>query len=712
MNEVFNPSLVISIGPSGKKALDFFNNMLLELPKHFLNLIEGVNIDTLDELQKKLQNTIDNKLLSASNLNKLVDLGYKVRNENVEEVKIDIYLLWDMYSSEISASELIEKIYALNYGNVDKCQNSGVLLYLIPIVDKEWLYEEDERLQGVYELAKVFNFITKQENMINIDSKIYLLHSISKDGTRISKEELEYVCSHLIYYNIIPSKQPPLAYFNQRILMHESEFKIGTIGISALAVRKDKLLKEFSEYLTSDLLEHIVNFEKKINYSSYDSFRKLKSSAHIKELKSEVPLIDGDEPTLRFNEELKVNLTEDIWEYPHIMKNWEGVFEQNYLGEIKRRIDENSKNIMSKAKNSINIEVNELILKYGLKQGQNFLLDLLKTTSNQSAGHGTKEPKDISFLNENLKKKVLNYPNWIGFIIKIVILITFLIYSSYSLLFPFMKVWLRVIYIVLLIGLITSLTWLDYNYKVKRFKDFIKAYIEEVYKNSGILVKQYIERKLAEVQKLIIDFISEKLKEVADGLENCERLREDLEVITDDNEEYEANLITNLLDYEDRRSFYEHQSKDINSIYLGLSAKLSDFTEFRNEAIKKTLETYTREVANSYISIDFFEFLKFKYGEDLNSEISSWIDKGVIKSKELLQYNNTKDLEIHKMFLATKEFKEATKEIISKKLNGYEISSIDGEDIFTNSISIIKLTLGVELSSITPFMNIKEADSI
>jgi hypothetical protein len=712
MNEVFNPSLVISIGPSGKKALDFLNSMLLELPKHFLNLIEGFAIDNLEELEKKLQYTIDNKLLSASNLNKLVDLGYKVRNENVEEVKIDIYLLWDMYSSEISASDLVDTIYALNYGNVDKHQNSGVLLYIIPIVDKEWLYEDEERLQGVYELAKVFKFITKQENMIKIDSKIYLLHSISKDGTRISKEELEYVSSHLIYYNIIPSKQPPLAYFNQRIMMHESDFKVGTIGISALAVRKDKLLREFSQYLTCDLLEHIINFEKKINYSSYDSFRKLKSSAHIKELKNEVPLIDGDEPTLKFNEELKVNLTEDIWEYPHIMKNWEGIFEQNYLGQIKSKIDENSKGIISKAKNSINSELKELTLKYGLKQGQNFLLNLLKTTSNQSAGHGTKEPKDISYLNEELKKKVNNYPNYIGFIVKIVILITFLIYSSYSLLFPHMSNLLRIIYILLLISLIVSLTLLDYKYKVKNFKAFIKTYIDEFYKNAGILVKQYMERKLADVQQAIIDLIEEKLKEVAEGIENCKNLRLEVEAITKESEDYEANLITNLLSFEDRKRFYELQSKDISSIYLGFSAQLSDYSEFSYEAIKKILEAYVREVANSYISIDFFEFLKFKYGEDLKDEISSWIDKGVVKSKELLQYNNTRDLEIHRMFLATKEFKEATKEIISRKLNGYEISSVDGADIFTNSISIIKLTLGVELSSITPFMNLKEGEYI
>lgn len=712
MNEVFNPSLVISAGPSGKKALDFLNNMLLETPEHFLNLIECCDVESIDEIRSELQEIVDNKLLSAKNLNKLVDLGYKVRNENIEGVRINIYLLWDMYSAEISASELIELIYGLNYGNVDKSQYSGVSLYIIPIVHKEWSYNEEEKLRGVDNLSTIVKFITKQENMINIDSKIYLLHSISKDGTRISKDELEYISSHLIYLNIVPSKQPSLSYFNQRILMHEGDFKVGTIGISALSVRKDKLLKEFSGYLAFDLMERAISFEKYIDYSHYDSFRNIKSSMHINELKDGVPIIDGDEPTLKLNETIEVNLTDNIWDYPRIMKNWEGVFEQKYLGEIKKRIDKSSIDIVTRVKKTINKDLNEVALNYSLKQGENFLLDLLKNAEGQSAGHGTKSPKDISYLNEELKKKVYNYPNYIGFIVKIIILITFLMYSSNNLLFPYLSMVMRIIYVILLIGLTSSLTLLDYKYKVKKFNDFIKTYIDEVYKSSGILVKQYMENKLAEVQKSIIDYISEKLVEVYEGIENCKKVRSDILAIAQYNDLDDENLITSLLDFKDRKRFYETQSKNLASIYSGLVAKLSDFNQFSNEYIKEIIEEYALAASKNYINLDFYEFLKFKYGEDLNEGISSWIDKGVIKSKELLQYNNSRELERHGMFVATKGFVEATKDVLNSKLCGYEISTIDGEDVFIDSISIIKLTLGVELSSITPFMNIREGNNI
>ncbi|GKU24179.1 hypothetical protein [Clostridium folliculivorans] len=712
MNEVFNPSLVISAGPSGKKALDFLNNMLLETPEHFLNLIECCDVESIDEIKSELQEIVDNKLLSAKNLNKLVDLGYKVRNENIEGVKINIYVLWDMYSAEISASELIELIYGLNYGNVDKSQYSGVSLYIMPIAHKEWAYNEEEKLRGVNNLNTIVKFITKQENMINIDSKIYLLHSISKDGTRISKEELEYISSHLIYLNIVPSKHPSLSYFNQRILMHEGDFKVGTIGISALSVRKDKLLKEFSGYLCFDLMERAISFEKYIDYSPYDSFRNIKSSVHINELKNGVPFIDGNEPKLKSNEAIEVNLTDNIWDYPRIMKNWEGVFEQKYLGEIKKKIDKSSSDIASRAKEAINRDLNEISLSYSLKQGENFLLELLKNAEGQSTGHGTKAPKDISYLNETLKKKAYNYPNYMGFIVKIIILTSFLLYSSNNLFFPYLSMVMRIIYVVLLIGLISSLTWLDYKYKVKKFNNFIKTYIDEVYKNSGILVKQYMENKLAEVQKSIIDYINERIVEVAEGIENCKKVRSDILATAEYNDLDDENLITSLLDFKDRRRFYEAQSKDLGRIYSGLAAKLSDLKQFREEAIKETIEEYSLEASKSYIALDFYEFLKFKYGEDLNEGISSWIDKGLIKSKELLQYNNSRELERHGMFVATKGFVEATKDVLNSKLCGYEISTIDGEDIFIDSISIIKLTLGVELSSITPFMNIREGNNI
>lgn len=708
MNDVFNPSLVISVGPSAKKALDFLNGMLSEIPKHFLNLIECYNIEIIDEIQMELQGIVDNKLLSAKNLNKLVDLGYKVRTENIEGVKIDIYFLWDMYNSEISASELTSIIYGLNYGNVDKSQYSGVSLYLMPIVDKEWLYSEEAKLRGINNLKKIARFITKQEHMININSKIYIFHSISKDGTRISKEELECISSHLIYLNIIPSKQSPLSYINQRLLIHESDFKIGTVGISALTVRKDKLLEEFSGYLAYDIIERVISFEKNMDYSHYDSFRNIKNSSNINELKSLIPHIDVDEIILEFNKDL----IEDIWDYPRIMKSFEETFEEKYLGKVKKKIDESSISIVNRAREAIHRELNEIVLKYSLKQGQNFLLNVLKNVKEQSIGLAIHLPKNESNFNEALKKKVENYPSLIGFIVKAAVLLTFLIYSLNNLGVPYLNLGMKIIYIALLTGLVACFTWLDYKYKVRKFENFINAYIEEVYKNSGSIVNQYIERKLAEVQKSIINVINEEMIKVNEGIRNCKKVRSNIIAITEGDEGLEENLVTSLLTFEDRKRFYEAQCQDISNIYQGFVSKLSNFNEFREENIQEIIEKYSKEVANSYISLDFYEFLKFKYGDELSNGISCWVDKAVIKSKELLQYNNTKELERHMMFVATKDFIEASKDVLTRKLCGYEISAIDREHTFVNSISIIKLTLGLELNSITPFMNIEEAQDI
>ena len=51
MNETFKPSIVISVGPSAKKALNFLDDMLLDTPKYLRDVIELYNIDKLETMQ-------------------------------------------------------------------------------------------------------------------------------------------------------------------------------------------------------------------------------------------------------------------------------------------------------------------------------------------------------------------------------------------------------------------------------------------------------------------------------------------------------------------------------------------------------------------------------------------------------------------------------------------------------------------------------------
>ena len=91
----------------------------------------------------------------------------------------------------------------------------------------------------------------------------------------------------------------------------------------------------------------------------------------------------------------------------------------------------------------------------------------------------------------------------------------------------------------------------------------------------------------------------------------------------------------------------------------------------------------------------------------MENEVSDWIDKALIKSKELLQYNNDYQLESHKLFIGSGEFIKDNREIIMNKLNRYKLINVEDKDIYTNCISLVNLTLGINLSKITPFLNVE-----
>ena len=192
MNEIFKPSIVISVGPSAKKALNFLDDMLLDTPKYLRDVIELYNIDKLENCKSDIQRIIDEKLLCATSINKLVDLGYKIRTENTSNININIFLYWDVYDSKFPVNELIEILFNLNYCVVDREKNYGVTLFVLPMLDKEWLYSEDAVIGGINKLKSSIELISDKNNMININSKMYITHTVANDGLRVKKEELEY----------------------------------------------------------------------------------------------------------------------------------------------------------------------------------------------------------------------------------------------------------------------------------------------------------------------------------------------------------------------------------------------------------------------------------------------------------------------------------------------------------------------------------------
>ncbi|MPQ44676.1 hypothetical protein GBZ86_13115, partial [Clostridium tarantellae] len=380
MNEVFNPSLVVSLGNSGKKAIDFLDNMTKEFPVYLKNLIEFINIDdiNLEELEDLIQKIIDEKLLSSKNLNKLVDFGYKSRIYECMDIKINIYFFLDLYDSSKKAEDIINILYKINYGNIDKNKFWGVSLFIMPIIDKEWGYNELCIKNGIENLKNIENYISEPNKMVNINSKIFLLHSIAKDGARISRNELEYICAIIAFLNIIPSTDPPLNSLKDKILKRERKFKIGTIGIATLNVFKEEIMNYVKIRFKKDVIEYGLTYKEKINYK--DKFKQpIIDNEYINtillkdiDFNNEDSIIDLEYNKLsnfiKKNDNLK---KEDILK--NELKEWEENFIEKYNNKIINKINFNQKRFCKEIKKNIKINLDSIIKEYSFMQGEDYL---------------------------------------------------------------------------------------------------------------------------------------------------------------------------------------------------------------------------------------------------------------------------------------------------------------------------------------------------
>ena len=135
MSKLFSPTLVISVGPSAKKALNNLDDMIKNIPSYLKEVIELQDVEELESAKDIIQKSIDEKLLLAKNINKLIDMGYKIRTENTANIKISMYIFWDVYGVDFPIIDLVKKIFEINYCVVDKRKHSGLTLTILPILD-------------------------------------------------------------------------------------------------------------------------------------------------------------------------------------------------------------------------------------------------------------------------------------------------------------------------------------------------------------------------------------------------------------------------------------------------------------------------------------------------------------------------------------------------------------------------------------------------
>jgi hypothetical protein len=667
MEEIFNPSLIISLGPSGRKALDFSKKLLGHLPIHFLNLVDYYEVESIEGISNKLQEIIDTKLLSSRQLNKLVDLGYKIRSENISAVRLNLYLFWDVYGSELHAYEAVKAISNLNFGNIDKNQHSGASLYIIPMMEREWILDTNNNVEAIEELRDIISFISKEESMLTMDSKVYMLHCISKDGTRISMDELECVGGMLAYLNVIPSKDPPLSHFNRRLLRNEAAYKVGTIGITSLIVFKEKLLEDFSKYLSVDILRHAVNYEANEDYKSYEFFKLINYESQKKVLKQNINITQDEEGYRLGNiEGFHSKLTKDITQYPAIFKAWEEYVENQYLTDIKRIIDDNAAENIKNLIKDIEIDLKDITLNSNLKEAINYINVLEGEIAKQRPNNNPSIHINTSTLNEELIAKLAKYPKII--------------------------------------------TYLNYKFANKRLHRFMDSYKEQVLKKAGSLIKEYIEKSIAEGYKNILNHLEARKQTLYKCINNAKELSLSIAPIPQD-EEVRGSLIADILNFDDRYDFYKERCPRVLEVYRNFLIKLEGFEEFAEQTFSIKLKDYTSKASQGHVDLDFFEYMSFKYKKDINDELCKWIDKGIVKSKYLLQYINNEFLEEHLLFITSPAVYRAVKSIPSEKLSNFQESVIEGENIYTNSISIIRLCLGVNIDSITSVKKIKEKNN-
>ena len=719
MSKLFSPTLVISVGPSAKKALNNLDDMIKNVPSYLKEVIELQDVEEVDSAKDIIQRSIDEKLLLAKNINKLIDMGYKIRTENTANIKINMYIFWDVYGVDFPIIDLVKKIFEINYCVVDKRKHSGLTLIILPILDMEWKYRDSKIIKSKEEISELIKYLGIQDNMININSKVFLMHPVSNDGLRTPKYELEYVCAVLTYLSILPSKNPPLINYSKRLLKHEGDYKVGTIGVSTLTIFKEKIKEQFTAYLINDLIDYSINYESKNELSSYVSNSIIEGNYIINILSEGVSIGEKDNIKLALDKEFMLNpidktlLEIDVEKIAQHIESWEDTVKVKYVQSIEEKISFRLEKLKEEAKEKIKRDLDSVINFTSLREGKRFLkilrdrIDIL--TVQYSAKEIYKPVIDIG----TISKKVEGLPNNIGYWIKILCFMLFYLYGFFEIskkmgyLSNNIKIIICSLSIIAFLGIAYFTLRKKYNSLIKH----IKKYEEEVCKREGSIINKYISDNIVKYYDFLIEFIKEEIQEVDEAIDKCRSIKVNIEKFKEIDDTAYGNLVTDLFDYRDRRKFYEYYKEDIPDIYLNLIKEIGGYKKLNNDLIVEKLRKFSDNIANSYTNLDFYEYVKFKWANDRTEGIRQWIGNGLIKSKELLQFNQDDNLEQYKIFIGSKEFIDGEKDILINSLSNYDIITIDGKDIYTNCISIIKVSLGINIETITPFINITRGEN-
>ena len=714
MSKLFSPTLVISVGPSAKKALNNLDDMIKNVPSYLKEVIELQDVEEVDSAKDIIQKSIDEKLLLAKNINKLIDMGYKIRTENTANIKINMYIFWDVYGVDFPIIDLVKKIFEINYCVVDKRKHSGLTLIILPILDMEWKYRDSKIIKSKEEISELIKYLGIQDNMININSKVFLMHPVSNDGLRTPKYELEYVCAVLTYLSILPSKNPPLINYSKRLLKHEGDYKVGTIGVSTLTIFKEKIKEQFTAYLINDLIDYSINYESKNELSSYVSNSIIEGNYIVNILSEGVSIGEKDNIKLALDKEFMLNpidktlLEIDVEKIAQHIESWEDTVKVKYVQSIEEKISFRLEKLKEEAKEKIKRDLDSVINFTSLREGKRFLkilrdrIDIL--TVQYSAKEIYKPVIDIG----TISKKVEGLPNNIGYWIKILCFMLFYLYGFFEISkkMGYLSNTIKIIICSLSIIAFLGIAYFTLRKKSNSLIKQIKRYEEEVCKREGSIINKYISDNIVKYYDFLIEFIKEEIQEVDEAIDKCRSIKVNIEKFKEIDDTAYGNLVTDLFDYRDRRKFYEYYKEDIPDIYLNLIKEIGGYKKLNDNLLIEKLKNFSDNIAKSYTNIDFYEYVKFKWGNDRAEGIRGWIGNGLIKSKELLQFNQDDNLEQYKIFIGSKEFIDGEKDILINSLSNYDIVTIDGKDIYTNCISIIKVSLGINIDTITPFINI------
>ena len=630
-----------------------------------------------------------------------------------------MYIFWDVYGVDFPIIDLVKKIFEINYCVVDKRKHSGLTLTILPILDMEWKYRDSKIIKSKEEISELIKYLGIQDNMININSKVFLMHPVSNDGLRTPKYELEYVCAVLTYLSILPSKNPPLINYSKRLLKHEGDYKVGTIGVSTLTIFKEKIKEQFTAYLINDLIDYSINYESKNELSSYVSNSIIEGNYIINILSEGVSIGEKDNIKLALDKEFMLNpidktlLEIDVEKIAQHIESWEDTVKVKYVQSIEEKISFRLEKLKEEAKEKIKRDLDSVINFTSLREGKRFLkilrdrIDIL--TVQYSAKEIYKPVIDIG----TISKKVEGLPNNIGYWIKILCFMLFYLYGFFEIskrigyLSNTAKIIICSLSIIAFLGIAYFKLRKKYNSLIKQ----IKKYEEEVCKREGSIINKYISDNIIKYYDFLNEFINKEMQEVDEVIGKCRNIKVNIEKFKEIDDTAYGNLVTDLFDYRDRRKFYEYYKEDIPDIYLNLIKEIGGYKKLNDNLLIEKLKNFSDNIAKSYTNLDFYEYVKFKWANDRTEGIRQWIGNGLIKSKELLQFNQDDNLEQYKIFIGSKEFIDGEKDILINSLSNYDIITIDGKDIYTNCISIIKVSLGINIETITPFINITRGEN-